>query len=317
MLPFVAGAAAVALTAGACGSGNDAQVSTDDQSVDDGAPAAPEADTASFRQAVEETSDASTATYTMDMTMDAPVFGEVTMAMTGAYDTDAGLVAMTVDMSGFADAMGGMGGSAEMSDDMTAMFNTPIEMVVDGRTAYIHSDAFAEIAGADTPWISIEVPEDQDPTELFGGNDLFSAAGLLEQLAAEGVEMAEQGTEEIDGVSTTHYAGSAPMADLMGSLGDQLAGELPEGAESDDLDEMMEGVLGDVEGEMTIDAWIDADGLLRRAEMDMSLMGMMSISYVLELSDVGEPVDIARPDPAEVTAVDIDSLSGFGLGMGD
>jgi hypothetical protein len=112
-----------------------------------------------------------------------------------------------------------------------------------------------------------------DPSRAF---EAFDAITRLQK----------RGTQEIDGVETTHYT---VMVDTQKALKAQgMAGQVPP---------------GQLPKTLAYDVWVDADHLVRK--MRMNVQGS---TVDMTLSEWGEPVDIAAPPPQQVT--DMGQLMG-------
>ncbi|MGO1165610.1 MAG: LppX_LprAFG lipoprotein [Janibacter sp.] len=105
--------------------------------------------------------------------------------------------------------------------------------------------------------------------------ELLSLRRQLDAFVA-GVEKAgDKGSEEIDGVKTTHYTATVDTAKAYESLGMEQDAGTPE--------------------TMIYDVWLDEDDLIRR--MSFTQEGSEA---VMTASDWGEPVDIAKPKDSEI-----------------
>ncbi len=142
--------------------------------------------------------------------------------------------------------------------------------------------------GDGTQWYSIEAPE-------FLGEQLQDAIdprSVLERVE-ELVEASEVGTVTVDGVETTHYQSVVDLQDE--SLGQ--AGWLP-----------IDGADVDVEGEVQVDLFVDADGLLRKLELSGDLNepsdgeGAAVFNLSIGFSDLGADLTIEAPADAQPIA---------------
>lgn len=230
----------------------------------------------------------------------------VLLSIDGAFSGDGTQGSMTMDMSGMFDAMGSeltggedLGGFEDM---FSSMFTEPWEVVVDGPDTYIRMPFLTGMLGADTEWI--RTPTEDGGAEVGAGGlgQATSATEMVRLLEGAG-EVTEVGTEEIDGVSTTHYSVDVDFAALAESVGEAEAAEL-------------EGLAP---GAVTMDVWIGDDGLVRRMEMVMDVAalgagfgggGSGQMLLVMEMSDFDQPIDVTVPDPSQVT--DAEDL-GMGL----
>ena len=68
------------------------------------------------------------------------------------------------------------------------------------------------------------------------------------------------------------------------------------------------------ETSIPVDVWVDADGLVRRMQLDMGGMLGGTATLTIELFDYGQPVDIEVPSPDDVRSL-TDGLGIFGDGL--
>jgi hypothetical protein len=121
----------------------------------------------------------------------------------------------------------------------------------------------------------------------FGQFEQSDPTQYLQYLDAVSSDVEDLGAERVRDTDTTHYRATLDPDRLpigsaqLRALGDGLA----------------------------IDAWIDADGLLRRMKMDLGTAGAR-VGVTLELYDYGVDVAVQAPPPGEVT--DISSMLGGG-----
>jgi hypothetical protein len=252
-----------------------------------------------LRAAPDAVADAGTAAFEMVVAMSAQ--GEsFDLTATGAYDPGNGRMSMEMDMGGMVEDLAAASG-AQLPDG----FSDPMQMVVDGTTVYMRAPMLSLIGGGDG-WISF-TPEDVGLTSdaLGFGAGTYDPSSYLESLRGVTGDPEEVGTEVVRGVETTHYSVSMDPAAALA--------DVPE--EQRDLLEAQLGQLGD--GTISVDVWVDADGLPRRLVMDLSemfsSMGMgaeASTVMTVEYFDYGAPVDIQVPSPDEVQSF----TEGMGLG---
>lgn len=93
------------------------------------------------------------------------------------------------------------------------------------------------------------------------------------------------GTEEVDGVDTTHYRVEVDTSEVLAAQG---MGDLP-GMDGAQLPETL-----------SYDLWIGDDDLMRRMSFSMG----SAMSMTMNLTSWGEPVDISAPPPSQVSKRD-------------
>ena len=223
--------------------------------------------------------------------------GSLALSGDGAFDADADRSAMSLDMSSFATLLGGLFGATAGPD--APDFGDPdawkIDVVQVGEDAYVRFPAMADelpdgrswvrgdYEGAGAQGVDLDELTQVDPRELLGL--LRGASGDVEVV----------GIEELRGTETTHYRATIDPAEYA-----KLA---PDHEQLDALvDELVEqSGIGDV----PVDVWLDATGLVRKVTMAFTATrpggtgtGESSVSF--ELWDYGEPVAIEPPPASEV-----------------
>ncbi|MCC5953398.1 MAG: hypothetical protein JJU45_15000 [Acidimicrobiia bacterium] len=313
--------AVIALLLAACGGDDASSEATaerperterdkDDEGEDTtGAPTA--ASVALMQQAADNTGEITSGRFEMVMALEGgSVEGELLRAE-GAFDETSGRSSMTMDMSGFMTFLSpeDMAGVSQEDAEMAmAMFDEPWEIITDGDTAYMRMALFSAMFGAGDSWIQFE-----DDTNEFTGDAAFMDADfsgeVLEALKGAG-DVEEVGSETVRGADTTRYSVELDPELLAAEVGDPEIAEMAQGA-------------------AVMDVWIDGDDLVRRIEMvvdvdafgDLDDMGELDgdIRVTIEMYDLGEPVDIELPDPADVITEDelfagmFGGAGGFGL----
>ncbi len=187
-----------------------------------------------------------------------------------------------------------------MTMSLPAPVDGEIEMIFDGTTYYMSTEAFGPAAPDGAQWVRIDLEElaelggtgiDLEALTGAGSNNPTDALAGLEAVSEDGVE--ELGTEEIRGVATTHYSATLDMEETFEQAQEQLEASGVDDAiiDEEQFDRFIQS-FGDDPIETEI--WLDGDGLVRRNVMDMSVEGQ-SITMTMEMFDYGEPVDIQIP----------------------
>jgi hypothetical protein len=174
-----------------------------------------------------------------------------------------------------------------------------IESLFVADAIYFSSDVFAGVV--DTPWVTVDLDVLSDSAgvdleALVGGGGDPTAA--LDQLRGAG-EVAEIGTEEVRGVTTTRFHAVVDLHDAIA-------------AAPEDQREALEQLLEQAEtlldsSVVEVDVWIDAEGRPARMTQLTELAGGHT-TVTMELFDWGVPVDLTPPPADEVT--DITDLVG-------
>jgi hypothetical protein len=245
---------------------------------------------AALRAAPDAAADAGSARFEMTVAFEAPD-GAFEIVTSGAYRGDQ--LAMEMDL-------GALAGFADPGDQpIPEGFDEPMEIVLDGTTAYLRIPMLQGLTGT-SGWLSAT------PEELDAAGGSLGIAGtsgdpsqLLDTLRGVAGEVEEVGAEEVRGVATTRYHATVDLADAIE--------QAPE-AQREELQAMLDELGSDV-ATIPVDVWVDGDGLARRLVMDFGdlaaqAMGVDgSATVTLELFDYGEDVTIEIPDPSEVTPI--------------
>ena len=185
--------------------------------------------------------------------------------------------------------------------------------VIDGTVIYLHVPR-AAIDGKE--WFKIDLATNSAFSELLesGGGSNLDPTAFIQFLEGVG-KVTEVSREDVRSVSTRHFSGTYTLKDVLASLAEdqrariqRLFGQLPASA---------------LEQELSFDAWIDDDGLLRRVRtsMDSSMFGSATSSQsdrastTVEFFDFGQPVNIDVPREDEVQDYSVlaaDASSTFG-----
>lgn len=221
----------------------------------------------------------------------------------GAFDKASERASFAVDMSAFAQLLGGffnaLGGSgAKDAPDFDDPGSWKIEVVQDGPVSYVHFPAVSKRLPDGKSWIRSDGKRvnvdgfELGELEQFAGND---PRELLDVLRAAGGAVETVGTEDLRGVETTHYRVTIDPADY--------AKLNPSGSGEPALAEQLTAQPG--LAELPVDVWLDAEGLVRKLTLSVSATqagssdaGSASMSF--ELWDYGEDVHIDVPPAADV-----------------
>jgi LppX_LprAFG lipoprotein len=172
-----------------------------------------------------------------------------------------------------------------------------VDEIVSAKAIYLKSSGL----GAAKPWV--EVPF----SELSGS--LGSAISSLLQSAQNG-NAAEQtqvlaaskdvhavGTQEVNGVETTHYTGTVSVPAALARLSPSVRkGFAP--------------VLKLITGDIRFDVWIDAQHVTRRLVENETVEGE-PVTVTVNVTAVNQPVQIAVPPASQVTILPASQLGGL------
>jgi hypothetical protein len=163
-----------------------------------------------------------------------------------------------------------------------------LDVVSDGTIMYMRSSKFGSLPDG-AKWMSLDLSlgDEMDPTTL----PEVDAKGELALLEGVG-NVQKLGKEDVRGVSTTHYRGALSVADQVERARDEGEDNIASVAERDG-------------GPMRVDAWIDAEGLVRRMRLIHSQSAeqgeeSLTMDMRMDFFDFGFEPEIEVPDSSEV-----------------
>jgi hypothetical protein len=169
------------------------------------------------------------------------------------------------------------------------------DVVQDGFVVFVRSPSHAGELPAGKSWVRADVRQWTPPFEFerfarFGWYDRRSVLGLARAGSGE-VEVV--GREMLRGAPTTHVRTTVERGGF-----EELVPESERGPTADYLLGLAEaaGV-----SELSLDAWADQRGRVRRLNVSFSLPDKTAVRVKYELYDYGTPVDYALP-PASAVA---------------
>jgi hypothetical protein len=223
-------------------------------------------------------------TARIEMTMNLPLPGLANKPLlaTGLYDFDRKLTTLDMDMT---EALGSNLPSTGNSEAGKAT------MTMQGLVAYMKIGLFDMVPNLKGKWIKMDIGSmggasgvDIAKATQLGAND---PSAILEQMKTSSAKVETIGEEDIRGIATTHYQATI---DIEKFYRDRNAV----------VDETKFVVLlKQYTGPLTVDAWIDETGLVRRIHETIP-MKAAPIDVVMEFSDFGTPVSISLPADADV-----------------
>ena len=263
-------------------------------------------------QSASTSADATSGRFSFDMAMTFPGAAEqFSFSGEGAFDAASKRASFAVDMSAFAKLLGGFasalgGGNATDLPDFDDPAGWKIEVVQDGDVAYLRFPAIdAQLPDGKT-WVKASKGDAKVGDFDFHELESFSSSDpreLLDVLRSLSGDLETVGTERLRGVETTHYRAVVDPVEL--AKGASTAGQSTNGL----FDQLTaQSGIGDV----PLDVWIDANGLVRKLSMEVSTTeqasqaGAATISF--ELWDYGEAVSIDLPPASQVA--DTSALHG-------
>lgn len=224
---------------------------------------------------------------------------EFAMPFSGAFDNDASVFAFTMDLSGIAAIAG-----EELPPGYEDLFSE-MEIRSFGDVAYMRFPFFGAFLGIETEWIKIPADEAGSAAGGFsGGVSPANPTGVLDAFKDADATVVDLGREDVRGVETTRYLVIIDMETLMANATPEERAELE-----------AQGPLPF--DELPIDIWIGDDGFVYRYVMAISGDSVAaepgesfeSMTMTFEMYDYGAPIDVAEPDPSDVT--DAEELGGL------
>lgn len=167
-----------------------------------------------------------------------------------------------------------------------------VRAILRGDIVYVKLDALKSLVGATKPWIKLDLKQlgsssGVDVDQLLGQAqqiDLKTSVGLL--TASKDVKAV--GTEQVGGVDSTHYSGTFPVAEAVKQLPAEIQSKL-KGAQLSSV------------SDMKFDAWIDAQGLPRKIELNGAAgSGSGTFKATILFKSFNEPVSIDAPPADQV-----------------
>ncbi|MBB4698462.1 LppX_LprAFG lipoprotein [Sphaerisporangium siamense] len=164
-----------------------------------------------------------------------------------------------------------------------------VRLILLGDTAYLKMDMLSKVMGGTKPWIKVDLTK----AGQQGGVDVDQLLRQAQQVDLQtsvkmlttSKDVTTAGTETVGGVETTHYKGTFVVADAI----KQLAPELRQN---------LEGQLSNVQ-DMKFDAWIDAQNLPRKVEMN-GAQNEGSFKLTSTFGDFNSAAEVTPPPAAEV-----------------
>jgi hypothetical protein len=185
-------------------------------------------------------------------------------------------------------------------------------VLLDGDVVYI--ELGRRLPGlSDRPWVRIDLDGlkdgQGDNIEALRQLKANDPSAVLNALRGVTGQVTEVGAEDVRGTPTTHYRATVDL---------NAAKEASPESARDDLDEVVRQLGTE---RLPVEAWVDAEGRLRRLRYTVDLadladdapakgVGEGRSTATLELYEFGAPVTFQAPGPSEVT--DLAELLGTG-----
>ena len=215
---------------------------------------------------------------------------EVSFDAEGLYDYEAQRGSLTMDMSALLPGASGLG---------------TFELRQLGSTLYMRMPA---VAGAFVPqgkqWLSLDLDAALDNAGLGGFNPANlqqDPSQFLTLLRASSIDVREAGYDTVRGAEVTRYTAKLDLRKSIDASLDQL--ELTDEQESA-LRRAAEQLADQVGTEtIPVEVFVDADGRLRRLNMDLSMTVQeqrLALEQTVDYYDFGVEVDVDAPPASQV-----------------
>ncbi|WP_051712913.1 hypothetical protein [Spirillospora albida] len=162
-----------------------------------------------------------------------------------------------------------------------------------GQTMYMKMPMLSQLGGGSAkPWMKFSLEElskqsGVNLTEMMQQSQQMDPVQNTKMLTAS-KDVREVGKETIDGVQTTHYAGTYNMQDALA----KLPAEQQEAARKSFAQSGMSS--------MTFDLWVDGQQLPRKMTMQSNKTAQGTMSMSMTYRDYGKPVEIVAPPADQV-----------------
>jgi hypothetical protein len=233
--------------------------------------------------------------------------GRMELSATGALDNQNHRMSMRLDMSKLVSqlgAAGAMGSAADWVGQEVADFSN-------GRAViYLNLPVLGKVMPGGKPWIKVDLSavgkkagiDLSQFTQL--GTDPSQMVGWLRTVSGD---VTTVGTEQIDGVDTTHYRANVDLS------------KYPDLVPADQREAVRKAIDQLTKtahlSSFPVHVWVDKDGLVRqvRAVLTETIQGQtMNVVTTERFHDFGAPVDVQIPSSDQVT--DISSMAGAATG---
>lgn len=232
-----------------------------------------------------------------------PGVDQVRMVQRAAFDRPAGQARAEGDMSELATVL-------ETTDEsVPGDYSLPTRFVVDGETVYAQIGPMARAIGLEpTSWIRRDLAGFADQSvDNETAALLLDPLGMVSLLARPVKAVRGGGDDEVRGVATTRLTVTVDLTPRAG------AGPVGNGEAASNGSAAGAGAGGELEArfhaigvdELPVDVWVDGGDVVRRLEFRLAAGGgdvgqRGGVTTTFDVYDVGEPVDIAIPDAADV-----------------
>lgn len=175
-----------------------------------------------------------------------------------------------------------------------------IDEILSGTTLYMKVPGLSHTG---KPWVEINLSGLSGNlgaalNQLLQNAETSNPLTQTQELTAS-KDAREVGTQVIDGVSTTHYAGTLSPSAALAKLAPSLRQDL-----SSTMDQL--------QGSITWNIWTDAQHNLRQLSETYTVAGS-PFTLTMSVTSINQPVSITLPPASQVTVLPASALSGANL----
>jgi len=168
-------------------------------------------------------------------------------------------------------------------------------ILTEGLVVYMHAPTLSRQLPGAKPWLKLDIEQlaksrnanlgqfreltQNDPTQMLAY--LKATSGKIKKI----------GTEDVRGVSTTHYRATVDLA----KVAEQAPANVRKAFRTSII--ALEDSLGT--DKLPVDVWVDKDNLVRRLAEHLTVAGAGRIDFSVDFYDFGTPVTITTPPASE------------------
>jgi hypothetical protein len=178
---------------------------------------------------------------------------------------------------------------------------TPMDEIITPKVVYLKSGLPSLGTSAGKPWLEIEFSSLKGSlgsalSSLLQNAQNGNPATQTQMLAAS-KNVHEVGTQVVNGVQTTHYAGSFTPSAALDTL-------------SPSLRKTLGPIMKSVNGNISFNVWIDSQHVTRKVVVVENIQGH-SVTTTMNVTSVNQPVQVTLPPAGQVTKLSGNSLAGM------
>jgi hypothetical protein len=175
---------------------------------------------------------------------------------------------------------------------------TPMDEIITPTALYLKSSLPSLGTSAAKPWLEIEYSSLKGSagsaiSSLLQNAQNSNPAAQTQMLAAS-KNVHKVGTQVIDGVQTTHYAGSFTPSAALATL-------------SPSLRKTLSPALKSVNGDISFNVWIDGQNVSRKVVVVENVQGE-NVTTTMNVTSVNQPVHVTPPPATQIKMLTANSL---------